>query len=65
VDWLPNICGSERLVAQAVRAAGERPVFFGDQVVDPLAGIEAVFAIALHLHRPLIPAGGTTSAALG
>jgi len=41
-----------------VRAAGEWPVFFGDQVVDPLAGIEAVFAIALHLHRPLIPAGG-------
>ncbi|MGZ6807378.1 MAG: hypothetical protein ACXVGG_12245 [Mycobacteriaceae bacterium] len=65
IDGLPNICGSEPLIAETVRAARERPVFFGDQVADPLAGIEAAFAIALHMHQPLIPAGGTTSAALG
>ena len=58
IDGLPDICGSEPLIAETVRAARERPVFFGDQVVDPLAGIEAAFAIALHMHQPLIPAGG-------
>ena len=58
IDGLPNICGSEPLIAETVRAARERPVFFGDQVADPLAGIEAAFAIALHMHQPLIPAGG-------
>ena len=58
IDGLPNICGSEPLIAETVRAARERPVFFGDQVAEPLAGIEAAFAIALHMHQPLIPAGG-------
>jgi hypothetical protein len=58
IDGLPNICGSEPLIAETVRGARERPVFFGDQVAEPLAGIEAAFAIALHMHQPLIPAGG-------
>ena len=59
VDGIPNICGSESLIAEARRAAGERPVFHSDQAADPLAGIEAAFAIALHMHQPLIPAGGS------
>ena len=25
---------------------------------DPFAGIQSAFAIALHMHQPLIPAGG-------
>ena len=58
IDGLPDICGSEPLIAETVRAARERPVFFDDEVADPLAGIEAAFAIALHMHQPLIPAGG-------
>ncbi len=55
VDGVPNISGSE----EVVRAIMRRPV-----VPQHLAGgidfgrIRAGFACALHMHQPLIPAGG-------
>jgi hypothetical protein len=55
VDGVPNISGSEEIV----RAIMQRPV-----VPRHLAGgidfgrIRAGFACALHMHQPLIPAGG-------
>src|SRR5664279_4199417 len=56
VDGLPNICGAEDRIDAAVREGRKQPVFlpagtqgFGD--------IESTFAIALHMHQPLIPAG--------
>jgi hypothetical protein len=57
VDGLPNLCGSERLVEAAVAAGRHRPVVLDETSVD-IAGIDSAFAIALHMHQPLIPAGG-------
>jgi Glycosyl hydrolase family 57 len=56
VDDLPNLCGSEDQIEGAVRAGLQRPVY-GDQGA-PFDGIDSAFAVALHMHQPLIPAGG-------
>src|SRR5664280_920541 len=60
VDGLPNLSGSERLVNEAVAAGRGRPVFYAGERADsdPFAGIRSAFSIALHMHQPLIPAGG-------
>ncbi len=51
VGSLPNICGSESLLDNLRRpAALEGGIDFG--------AINSAFAIALHMHQPLIPAGG-------
>ncbi len=54
IDGLPNICGSEDLIEQALRpppsSSSKKWVGF-DQ-------IQSGAAIALHMHQPLIPAGG-------
>ena len=54
VDGLPNLCGSEQRMQEAIDAAGTGPVY------PAVAGAEvrSAFAIALHMHQPLIPAGG-------
>ncbi|MCB1920833.1 MAG: glycosyl hydrolase family 57, partial [Candidatus Competibacteraceae bacterium] len=57
VDGLPNICGSEPLIEQTLRASANRPVFLPESRVD-FGHIRAASAIALHMHQPLIPAGG-------
>lgn len=53
-DGLPNVCGQEPLIAEAIAAGRRRPVY-PDQ--RGLAAAGAAFAIALHMHQPLIPAG--------
>jgi Glycosyl hydrolase family 57 len=58
VDGLPNLCGSEQTVEAAVAAGRHRPVFLEATSVD-IAGIDSAFAIALHMHQPLIPAAGS------
>lgn len=55
VGGLPNICGSEDLVAEAMGRSG--PFYLGDSGVR-FESIRSAFAIALHMHQPLIPAGG-------
>jgi Glycosyl hydrolase family 57 len=57
VDGLPNLSGSEALIEGAVAAGRERPVFLGETPVR-LAEVDSAFAVALHMHQPLIPAGG-------
>jgi Glycosyl hydrolase family 57 len=57
VDGLPNLCGSEQLVEAAVAASRGQPVVGGRSAVD-IAGIDSAFAVALHMHQPLIPASG-------
>lgn len=64
VDRLPNICGSEAQVAAAVRTGRERPVFRAESRTD-FGGIRSAFATALHMHQPLIPAGGPELATAG
>ena len=55
VDGLPNICGSEDLVTKAMAQTG--PIFLPECGID-FARINSGFANALHMHQPLIPAGG-------
>jgi hypothetical protein len=51
VDGLPNICGSEAMIAEALSRAG-RPRYQGD--ID-WRRVNSAYAIALHMHQPLIP----------
>ncbi len=55
VDGLPNISGSEDLVAEAMARSG--PFYLPESGID-FGRIRSAFAIALHMHQPLIPAGG-------
>jgi hypothetical protein len=55
VDGLPNICGSEDLIAEAVSTPG--PVYLAESGVD-FERASSAFANALHMQQPLIPAGG-------
>ena len=56
IDGLPNICGSEQRIEEVIRARGTDPVFMppGD---TGFGDVDSAFAIALHMHQPLIPAG--------
>jgi len=56
VDSLPNICGSEDVVEAAIADAAGRPMAFGESRVD-FAQVRSAFAIALHMHQPLILRG--------
>ncbi len=51
---LPNICGSEDLVASVT--SGRQPVFLPETNLR-LDHLRAVFAVALHMQQPLVPAG--------
>ena len=55
IGGLPNICGSEDLVAETMDQTG--PFYLPDSGVR-FDRIRSAFAIALHMHQPLIPAGG-------
>lgn len=55
VGDLPNLCGSEDLVAEAVSRPG--PVYLPESSVD-FDRARSLFATALHMQQPLIPAGG-------
>jgi hypothetical protein len=57
VDGLPNLCGAEPSIESAIQARRNQPVFLGRSSVD-ITGIDSAFAVALHMHQPLIPAGG-------
>jgi hypothetical protein len=58
VDGLPNLSGAEALIASTIADAATRPMFAAAASEDPFAGIESAFGVALHMHQPLIPAGG-------
>src|SRR5260370_26168487 len=57
VDGLPNISGSEERIRQAIQASRTAPLFL-PQGASGFGEINSAFAIALHMHQPLIPAGG-------
>ena len=56
VDGLPNICGAESEIEQTLKHSADRPVFLDESGVD-FSRIHGAFAIALHMHQPLVPAG--------
>jgi len=55
VDGLPNLCGQEQLISEAIAAGRQRPVYSGRVDVEHAA---STVAVALHMHQPLIPAAG-------
>jgi len=57
VDGLPNISGSEDQVAAAVERGRGKTLYRGAGHID-FGTIRSATAIALHMHQPLIPAGG-------
>ncbi|HVN64497.1 MAG TPA: hypothetical protein VMT58_07650, partial [Candidatus Binataceae bacterium] len=57
VGGLPNICGSEPTVEVAIREGSHRSVYARESHVD-FGRIKSAAAVALHMHQPLIPAGG-------
>jgi hypothetical protein len=56
-NGLPNICGTEDVLGPVLTRHSSNPVFFTDD--KPFAGVDSACAIALHMHQPLIPAGGS------
>lgn len=57
IEGLPNISGSEALIEQVMRDSQAQPVFLPDSSVE-FSKIQSAAAVALHMHQPLIPAGG-------
>ncbi len=53
----PDLSGAEALIDTAVRDGHAAPLY-RDRTPVRLADIDAACAIALHMHQPLIPAGG-------
>lgn len=54
-DGLPNICGAEDRVAAVTRRSDG--ISLRESGID-FARIKSAVAVALHMHQPLIPAGG-------
>ncbi len=57
VDGLPNISGTEGLCEKAILANHGNTIYLHDSGID-FGRVRSACAIALHMHQPLIPAGG-------
>lgn len=57
IDDLPNICGSEKEIERVIAESSGKPVFLPESRID-FSRVKSACAIALHMHQPLIPAGG-------
>lgn len=58
IQGVPNISGSEDIIDKAVRK-GQMSTIFKDEGHIDFKSIKSAYAIALHMHQPLIPAGGS------
>lgn len=57
INGLPNICGSEELIEMTIRGSWDKTIFLPKSRIS-FGHIRSAFAIALHMHQPIIPAGG-------
>jgi len=57
IEQRPNISGEENQIEAAIAAAADKRIFLPESGID-FGNINSTFAIALHMHQPLIPAGG-------
>lgn len=57
VNGLPNICGSEELIQKTIENGKGKDCYRSSGNID-FGNIRAACAVALHMHQPLIPAGG-------
>ena len=55
---LPEICGAEKAVMEAMQTDRKRSALSTQSSTD-FTRMRSGFAIALHMHQPLIPAGGS------
>lgn len=55
IDGVPNVCGFEAAIDDAAASGG--PAYLADSGID-FSRVRSAFAIALHMHQPLVPAGG-------
>jgi hypothetical protein len=58
LDGLPNLSGSQELIERAIALTRDEPVFLAESRIA-FERIRSACAIALHMHQPLVPAGGT------
>lgn len=54
---LPNICNSEPLIEATIQANANNSTCLTDSKIN-FSNIRSACSIALHMHQPLIPAGG-------
>lgn len=57
INGVPNISGSESVIEEAIRNAQGKPVYLHDGGIN-FGNTRSACANALHMHQPLIPAGG-------
>lgn len=57
IEGLPNLCGSEKLILEHTTRPADKALHLKHAGVD-FDRIKSGFANALHMHQPLIPAGG-------
>ncbi|MEJ2621075.1 MAG: glycosyl hydrolase family 57 [Candidatus Thiodiazotropha sp.] len=57
IDNVPNISGNEEELKRVLQQSKSQSIFRASGKVD-FANIRSAFSIALHMHQPLIPAGG-------
>jgi len=55
INGLPNICGADAEIDDVM--SSKEPMDLNECGID-FSRLKSVFAIALHMHQPLIPAGG-------
>jgi hypothetical protein len=55
VGGLPNICGAESMIAEALSRPGA--IYLPESAID-FGRARSAFTNALHMHQPLVPAGG-------
>jgi len=58
IDSLPNLCGREREIKEAIQSAKAKGPLYPKETSVDFDKVRAAFAIELHMHQPLIPAGG-------
>lgn len=58
INGLPNICGQEGLIEETVRGSRLESIFLHESGVD-FARARGCCSVALHMHQPIVPAGGS------
>ncbi|MBF0384735.1 MAG: glycosyl hydrolase family 57 [Candidatus Omnitrophica bacterium] len=56
IDNMPNICGKEKEIEQATKPSAKN--YYAPVSNINLDKVQGAFSIALHMHQPMIPAGG-------
>jgi hypothetical protein len=57
INGVPNIAGSEAQIQEAIEAGKKKTLYLNEGGIN-FGSVRSAFANALHMHQPLIPAGG-------